>query len=98
MVGSSVSSFLEDDKQLKVIKSSRDDTNLFLLEETKGYIEIIIKVKCYEKTGVEMEALTATSIALLTIYDMCKAIDKKMIISDILLIEKKGGKKNTKIN
>jgi len=76
-----------------------EDINIeFLLEETKGYIEIIIKVKCYEKTGVEMEALTATSIALLTIYDMCKAIDKKMIISDILLIEKKGGKKNTKIN
>ena len=76
-----------------------EDINIeFLLEETKGYIDIIIKVKCYEKTGVEMEALTATSIALLTIYDMCKAIDKKMIISDILLIEKKGGKKNTKIN
>ena len=76
-----------------------EDINIeFLLEETKGYIEIIIKVKCYEKTGVEMEALTAISIALLTIYDMCKAIDKKMIISDILLIEKKGGKKNTKIN
>lgn len=73
-----------------------EDINIeFLLEETKGYIEIIIKVKCYEKTGVEMEALTATSIALLTIYDMCKAIDKKMIISDILLIEKKGGKRNT---
>jgi len=76
-----------------------EDINIeFLLEETKGYIEIIIKVKCYEKTGVEMEDLTATYIVILTIYDMSKEIDKKMIISDILLIEKKGGKKNTKIN
>ena len=44
------------------------------------------------KTGVEMEALTATSIALLTIYDMAKALDKAMVISDIRLIEKRGGK------
>jgi cyclic pyranopterin phosphate synthase len=44
------------------------------------------------RTGVEMEALTATSIALLTIYDMTKAIDKGMVISDIRLIEKTGGK------
>ena len=44
------------------------------------------------KTGVEMEALTATSIALLTIYDMAKAIDKAMVITDIRLIEKRGGK------
>lgn len=44
------------------------------------------------KTGVEMEALTATQIALLTIYDMCKAVDRGMIISDIKLLEKAGGK------
>ena len=44
------------------------------------------------KTGVEMEALTATSIALLTIYDMAKALDKGMVISDVRLIEKRGGK------
>jgi cyclic pyranopterin monophosphate synthase len=44
------------------------------------------------RTGVEMEALTATSIALLTIYDMAKAIDKGMVISDLRLIEKRGGK------
>jgi len=46
------------------------------------------EVKCIGQTGVEMEALTAVSVALLTIYDMCKAVDKKMIISDIKLIEK----------
>ena len=49
-------------------------------------------VNCSGKTGVEMEALTAVSIALLTIYDMCKAVDKNMIISDISLLEKHGGK------
>jgi cyclic pyranopterin phosphate synthase len=45
-------------------------------------------VKCTGKTGVEMEALTAVSIALLTVYDMCKAVDKKMVISEIKLISK----------
>ena len=44
------------------------------------------------KTGVEMEALTAVSVALLTIYDMAKALDKAMVIGDICLIEKRGGK------
>lgn len=50
------------------------------------------KVKCEGKTGVEMEALSAVSIGLLTIYDMLKAVDKKMVISDIHLVRKKGGK------
>jgi len=56
--------------------------------------EVIITgvVKTVGKTGVEMEALTAVSIAALTIYDMCKAIDKTMVIGDIKLIEKVGGK------
>lgn len=56
--------------------------------------EIIIKaeVRVIGKTGVEMEALTAVSVAALTIYDMCKAIDKSMKITDICLLEKSGGK------
>nr|WP_330377339.1 cyclic pyranopterin monophosphate synthase MoaC [Cellulosilyticum ruminicola] len=49
-------------------------------------------VKVNGQTGVEMEALTGVNIALLTIYDMCKAIDKGMIISDVCLMEKQGGK------
>ncbi len=49
-------------------------------------------VKCDGKTGVEMEALTGVNIALLTIYDMCKAISKSMVISDIHLVSKSGGK------
>jgi molybdenum cofactor biosynthesis protein MoaC len=47
---------------------------------------------CHGRTGVEMEALTAASIAACTIFDMCKAVDKKMVISDLRVVEKKGGK------
>ncbi|MEA4901824.1 cyclic pyranopterin monophosphate synthase MoaC [Desulfitobacterium sp.] len=57
-----------------------------------GTIEIEASVKVTGKTGVEMEALTAVSVAALTIYDMCKAIDKRMTISEIRLMEKSGGK------
>lgn len=55
-------------------------------------IRAVCTVKCTGKTGVEMEALTGVSAALLTIYDMCKAIDKRMEISDIHLVHKEGGK------
>lgn len=56
--------------------------------QTKKGINIVSEAKCTGKTGVEMEALTATSVALLTIYDMCKAVDKSMIISEIKLVKK----------
>ncbi len=52
--------------------------------------------KCTYKTGIEMETLTAVSVAALTVYDMCKAIDKKMVISEIKLLEKRGGKSDFK--
>lgn len=55
-------------------------------------IEIVVTVNTYDKTGVEMEALNGVSTAALTIYDMCKAVDKDMVIGDIKLIEKTGGK------
>ena len=55
-------------------------------------IEIVAVAKLNGKTGVEMEALTAASIAALTVYDMCKAVDRFMTISDVQLLEKKGGK------
>jgi cyclic pyranopterin phosphate synthase len=51
-------------------------------------VEVKSEVRCTGKTGVEMEALTAVSIALLTVYDMCKAVDKKMVIDNICLTEK----------
>jgi cyclic pyranopterin phosphate synthase len=52
-------------------------------------VKVISEVRCSGKTGVEMEALTAVSIALLTVYDMCKAVDKKMVIDNVILTEKK---------
>ena len=55
-------------------------------------VHIIAEVRCDEKTGVEMEALTGVQIALLTIYDMCKAVDKAMVITDVHLLSKAGGK------
>lgn len=64
----------------------------FYIDEGKDKIDIEAKVRVEAKTGVEMEAITAVSISALTIYDMCKAVDKGMMISDIRLIEKRGGK------
>ena len=61
-------------------------------------IESKVTVKTFGKTGVEMEALTGVSTALLTIYDMCKAMDKTMLISDIKLCKKTGGKSGEFIN
>ena len=64
----------------------------FSINEKKKEIEASCTVKLSGKTGAEMEALTGTSIALLTIYDMCKALDRAMVIGDIKLMEKSGGK------
>lgn len=63
-----------------------------LVEEKESKIEIGVRVKLSGQTGVEMEALTGVSVAALTIYDMCKAVDKSMVIQDIRLMEKKGGR------
>ncbi len=64
----------------------------FALDEVNSQIEATCTVKITGKTGVEMEALTGVSASLLTIYDMCKAIDRTMIIGSIRLCEKSGGK------
>lgn len=64
----------------------------FELDEENYMIKAIATTKVNGKTGVEMEALHAVSVTLLTIYDMCKAIDKNMEISDIRLLHKEGGK------
>lgn len=62
------------------------------INNDKHALDITSECKIIGKTGVEMEALTAVSVAALTIYDMCKAIDKNMVISDIRLTHKLGGK------
>lgn len=64
----------------------------FNLDEEKSAIDIEATVRLSGRTGVEMEALTAVSVAALTIYDMCKAVDKGMEIGEIRLLEKRGGK------
>ena len=64
----------------------------FRNDNKKNMIEIQTTVKASDKTGVEMEALTAASIAALTIYDMCKSVDREMEIREICLLEKSGGK------
>jgi cyclic pyranopterin phosphate synthase len=64
----------------------------FETNETDSSIVCTVSSETFGKTGVEMEALTAVSVGLLTIYDMCKAADRGMIISDIKLLEKHGGK------
>lgn len=63
----------------------------FQVNEANAEIACIVIAETLGRTGVEMEAMTAASIALLTIYDMCKAVDRGMIIKDIRLLEKLGG-------
>ncbi len=70
---------------LNSVKIDYEDNN-------QDSIEIMSEVKVSGKTGVEMEALTAVSICALTIYDMCKSADKSMLISDVYLVKKSGGK------
>ena len=64
-------------------------------EIADDYIEVEAQVETVDRTGVEMEALTACAIAALTVYDMCKSMDRGMVISDIALWEKTGGKSGT---
>ncbi len=66
------------------------DLNLRLNEE-KCAVDITARVSCEGRTGVEMEALTAAAAAALTVYDMCKAVQKDMVISDLRLLSKTGG-------
>ena len=67
----------------------------FSLDPEAGVIEITATVKTTGKTGVEMEALTAVTGSALTIYDMCKAVDRGMRIQDVRLVRKSGGKSGT---
>jgi len=67
----------------------------FFPDRKTASIRIVAEIRLTGKTGVEMEALTAVSMAALTIYDMCKSLDKGMKISDIVLLSKTGGKSGT---
>ena len=79
---------------LMITKCSID----FNINKEEKYVEVLCTSKLTGKTGVEMESLTGATVALLTIYDMCKAIDKSMEISDVHLVKKSGGKSGDYIN
>ena len=64
----------------------------FTIDEANTAVHCEVTAECFGRTGVEMEALTAASVGLLTIYDMCKAVDRGMRVDNVRLIEKKGGK------
>lgn len=88
MATKKTSDFIPMCHPLMLTKSQID----FEFNEEEKSITAISLVKLAGQTGVEMEALTGVNVALLTIYDMCKAIDKNMVISDVHLVEKTGGK------
>jgi len=67
----------------------------FAIDPSGSRVECRATVECTARTGVEMEALTAVQVALLTIYDMCKAVDRGMVIGEVRLLEKRGGKSGT---
>lgn len=64
----------------------------FTVDEAASAVHCEVVAECFGRTGVEMEALTAATVGLLTIYDMCKAVDRGMRIDNVRLLEKKGGK------
>ena len=66
----------------------------FALSRKPAAVRIVARVECRGQTGVEMEALTAVSVAALTVYDMCQAIDKTMVIEGVRLVSKTGGTKS----
>lgn len=63
-----------------------------ILEEEFSHLRILCRVQAFDRTGVEMEALTGVCVAGLTVYDMCKSLDREMILGEICLIKKTGGK------
>jgi cyclic pyranopterin phosphate synthase len=69
----------------------------FAIDAAASRVECRATVECTARTGVEMEALTAVQVALLTIYDMCKAVDRGMVMGEVRLLEKRGGKSGTYI-
>ena len=72
-----------------------DSVEIDLAATDASHVTITASVKCHYHTGVEMEALTAATAAALTIYDMCKAVDRGMTIGEIALLKKTGGKSGT---
>ena len=70
----------------------------FALDEADSRVRCEVRTECTGRTGVEMEALTAVQVGLLTIYDMCKAVDRGMVMEGVRLLEKHGGKSDYRAN
>ena len=88
--------FRELNDLLEFVSSrTKYDAYLISADQESSKFHAYAEVKTHAKTGVEMEALVAASVSALTIYDMCKAIDKSMTITDLFLMEKRGGKSGT---
>ena len=88
MAAKQTSSLIPMCHPLNITKAAVD----FEIDLDSSSITISAEVKTHGRTGVEIEALTAVSVAAITIYDMCKSYDRKMVISEIRLVEKRGGK------
>jgi cyclic pyranopterin phosphate synthase len=82
-------------KVIEEVYSTEKESANCQMSENKNFVEVVCTVKTKGVTGVEMEALTGATIALLTIYDMCKAIDKNMELGQIYVVHKEGGKSGT---
>ncbi|HZV81026.1 MAG TPA: cyclic pyranopterin monophosphate synthase MoaC, partial [Geobacteraceae bacterium] len=67
----------------------------FSVDQEQGLVRIEATVRAFERTGVEMEAMVAASVAALTVYDMCKGMEKGITIGDVVLLHKEGGKSGT---
>ncbi|HKX40767.1 MAG TPA: cyclic pyranopterin monophosphate synthase MoaC, partial [Burkholderiaceae bacterium] len=67
----------------------------FVPDSRRSTITVLARVRTVDKTGVEMEALTAAAVAGLTVYDMVKAVDRGVVLTDLCLVEKSGGKSGT---
>ncbi len=72
-----------------------DSVRVDLAPVSDHQVRITASASCHFGTGIEMEALTAASVAALTVYDMCKAVDRGMVISEVHLVEKSGGRSGT---
>ena len=76
---------------------SMDSITVDFQKESDTALGIFVRTKCTEKTGIEMEALTGASVAALTVYDMCKAMDRAMVIEQVKLLENTGGKSDYRL-
>ena len=94
-ISTPVLSRVSTEAAIRTLLSSKSNSIAIEFDLEERSVRIAASVETLERTGVEMEALTACSVAALTVYDMCKSIDKGMTIGELTLLEKTGGKSGT---